>query len=204
MAPEPPEPRDTVELTDPRALRALAHPTRLKLVALLRRHGPMTATQAGERLGESPASCSYHLRQLAAWDLVEEAGGGRGRARPWRATARSTSWQITGPEVAEPSAALSAIVARSQMEEMLRAIDRLPTEAPAWQRAQQLTDTQLMLTPEQLEELGRRLLELFEAYRDLPEASGARRVGLFFAAYALPDEASSLRKDASLRSKEDA
>ncbi|HEY3979023.1 MAG TPA: hypothetical protein VGM79_17230 [Streptosporangiaceae bacterium] len=34
-------------LTDPRALRALAHPTRLSLIGLLRRDGPMTATRAG-------------------------------------------------------------------------------------------------------------------------------------------------------------
>ena len=40
----------TVELTDPRALRALAHPVRLTLVSVLRREGPLTATQAGERI----------------------------------------------------------------------------------------------------------------------------------------------------------
>src|SRR3954469_7700971 len=50
----------TVELTDPRALRALAHPARLELMGLLRRGGPLTATQAGERMGESAACCSFH------------------------------------------------------------------------------------------------------------------------------------------------
>ena len=69
--------RKAIKLTDPRALRAYAHPTRLALMGLLRRAGPMTATQAGERIGESAASCSFHLRQLAKFGLVEEAGGGR-------------------------------------------------------------------------------------------------------------------------------
>src|SRR4051794_27237968 len=96
----PQTPKGTVQLTDPRALRALAHPTRLQLVGLLRQEGPLTATQAGERLGESPASCSFHLRQLAKWGLVEEAGGGRGRERPWRATARYTSWAASHSEAA--------------------------------------------------------------------------------------------------------
>ena len=64
----------TIKLTDPRALRAVAHPTRLALVGLLRREGPMTATEAGETIGESAASCSFHLRQLAKYGLVEEAG----------------------------------------------------------------------------------------------------------------------------------
>ena len=63
-------------------LRAVAHPTRLKLLGELRRVGPLTATQAGGRIGESPAGCSFHLRQLAKYGLVEEAGGGRGRSRP--------------------------------------------------------------------------------------------------------------------------
>src|ERR1700753_3351958 len=65
-----------VQLTDPRALRAGAHPTRLKLLGVLRRVGPLTATQAGERIGERPAGCSFHLRPLAKGGLVEGAGGG--------------------------------------------------------------------------------------------------------------------------------
>jgi predicted transcriptional regulator len=80
----PDETRRTVKrLTDPRALRALAHPLRISLVGLLRREGPLTATRAGGLLGESSASCSFHLRQLAKYGLVEEAGGGKGRERPW-------------------------------------------------------------------------------------------------------------------------
>src|SRR5690242_1483248 len=89
--------RTIKRLTDPRALRALAHPIRLSLVGLLRREGPLTATRAGELLGESSASCSFHLRQLAKYGLVEEAGGGTGRERPWRATTQFTAW----PDVAE-------------------------------------------------------------------------------------------------------
>jgi hypothetical protein len=33
-------------------------------------------------LGESPANCAFHLRTLAKYGFVEEAGGGRGRERP--------------------------------------------------------------------------------------------------------------------------
>jgi hypothetical protein len=35
-------------------------------------------------LGESPASCAFHLRTLAKYGFVEKAGGGRSRERPWR------------------------------------------------------------------------------------------------------------------------
>ncbi len=183
---------DTVELTDPRALRALAHPTRLKLVALLRKRGPMTATQAGDRIGQSAASCSFHLRQLAKWGLVEEAGGGKGRERPWRASARSTSWKVTSPELAEPSAMLSALVVEHQLDALSRAIDALPSEPSAWQRAYQLDDTQLELTPEQLEELGARVWEIVKSYerggaRRPAAAPGARRVSIFFAGFPTPE-----------------
>jgi DNA-binding transcriptional ArsR family regulator len=73
-------------LSDPRELRALSHPTRLTLLDLLDVEGPMTATRAGELIGESPASASFHLRTLAKYGFVEEAEGGRGRQRPWRIT----------------------------------------------------------------------------------------------------------------------
>lgn len=187
------EPRSRVELTDPRALRALAHPIRLKLVGLLRREGAMTSSQAGAQLGTSPASCSYHLRQLARWGLVEEAGGGRGRERPWRATASSTSWSILGPEMAEPAAAVGALVVRYQMERLLEALAALPELDERWQRAGLHADTVLALTPEQLGRLGERVLSAVEAVRSeaasAQEAPGERRrVGVFFAALPLPAE----------------
>src|SRR4051795_2876431 len=67
-----------MELTDPRAMRAYAHPIRLRLLGLLRRHGPLTATQAAARLGESSGTTSFHLRQLAKYGFCEPAGGGQG------------------------------------------------------------------------------------------------------------------------------
>src|SRR3954466_8129577 len=116
-----PEPlQGTIELTDPRALRAVAHPIRLELIGLLRRSGPLTATEAAARIGESPASCSFHLRQLAKYGLVEEAGGGRGRQRPWRATAPLTSWPPAGDDDddrQEATAMLSRVVVERYFEQ---------------------------------------------------------------------------------------
>jgi hypothetical protein len=48
--------------------------------------GPLTATAAAALVGESPSSCSFHLRQLSKYGFVEPAPGGRGRERPWRAS----------------------------------------------------------------------------------------------------------------------
>src|SRR5579875_359209 len=69
---------------DPKVMRALAHPLRWSILEALLHAGTLTATQAGEILGETPANCAFHLRTLARYGLVEEAGGGKGRERPWR------------------------------------------------------------------------------------------------------------------------
>src|SRR3954447_4453668 len=121
---EPPKQR-TTRLTDPRALRAYAHPTRMTLVRLLRREGPLTATHAAELTGESVASCSYHLRQLAKYGLVEEDEGGQGREKPWRATAPTTNWPDSSddPAVAAATDALSRSVAELFFERVVHWIE---------------------------------------------------------------------------------
>src|SRR5439155_26898516 len=150
--PEPSPPRRSVELTDPRALRAVAHPVRLALVGLLRREGPLTATQAGRFLGESPASCSFHLRQLARYGLVEEAGGGRGRERPWRATALFTSWPNVPatPEMAVASELLSSVIAQYWFESVMRWLETRAAEPAEWQEAEIFGDNILYVTAEEL------------------------------------------------------
>jgi len=66
------------------ALRALTHPARQSLLRALAAAGSATATELAGQIGESPANCSWHLRQLARYGFVTEAGGGTGRQRPWR------------------------------------------------------------------------------------------------------------------------
>jgi predicted ArsR family transcriptional regulator len=156
----------SIELRDARSLRALAHPTRLKLVGLLRLKGPLTATQAARELGETPQRCTFHLGQLAKHGLVEEAGGGRGRERPWRATAHYTSWPnvADGPEAAIAAQLLEAVVVEQHFESVMAYIDAKEELPKEWQEAAQLNDTALYLTAEELKELGRQVWELLEPY----------------------------------------
>src|SRR5580698_10256418 len=72
---------DVRQLTDSRTLRALTHRVRIALIEALLLGGAMTATEVGEQIGESSTTCSFHLRQLAKYGFVEEAGGGKGRSR---------------------------------------------------------------------------------------------------------------------------
>jgi len=107
MVPEPPAEGAVVtrKLTDARAMRALAHPVRIALLEALMHAGTLTATQASELVAESPANCAFHLRTLAKYGYVEEAGGGKGRERPWRRA--HTELHIT-TEQEDPGAALAA------------------------------------------------------------------------------------------------
>ncbi len=161
-------PEGVLQLTDPRALRAVAHPTRLKLIALLRQLGPLTATQAGERLDESPAGCSFHLRQLAKWGLVEEAGGGRGRERPWQATANRHEWVAHSPseEVNEAGDLFTRVVVERWFEEALAWVERRSEETREWSKAANLSDQMISVTPAELEEVERRIQEILEPYAE--------------------------------------
>ncbi|MFK0226777.1 winged helix-turn-helix domain-containing protein [Streptomyces sp. NPDC090303] len=180
----------SIRLTDPRALRAYAHPLRMSLVGLLRSSGPFTATRAAELTGESVASCSYHLRILAKYGLVEEAPGGRGREKPWQATARYTEWPEYSEDaaVAEAADALSTAVAERYFERATRAMEnrhRLPRE---WREAEEFGDSLLHLTPEELAGLGRGIEELlrpYEARTSDPSLrpEGARPVSILRIAY---------------------
>jgi len=158
--------RSVTRLTDARALRAYAHPVRMALVGLLRTEGPLTATRAGELLGESSGTTSFHLRQLAKYGLVEEAGGGTGREKPWRATTTSTDWDAVTdtPELAAATGVLSAAVAERYFEQLTRWLEASPDEPPEWRQAAMLGDRILYLTPAELEELGDRVRELLDAY----------------------------------------
>ncbi|GAA2747151.1 helix-turn-helix domain-containing protein [Kitasatospora cinereorecta] len=171
-----PEVPPTVRLSDPRALRAYAHPTRMALVGLLRREGPLTATHAAELIGESVASCSFHLRQLAKYGLVEEAGGGRGREKPWRATALFTSWDTAAedPAAAEAAGALQRTVVERYAALAQRWLEVQRGESPAWRAAAGVGDTVLHLTAGELAELGARMDELTRPYLDRLGAGAER------------------------------
>ena len=73
---------DLRQLRDPRVLRAMAHPFRLTLLELVERRGTLTSAEASALTGESTASCSFHLRQLAKYGFIEEGSSLPKRAQP--------------------------------------------------------------------------------------------------------------------------
>ena len=68
-----------VVITDPRAIRALAHPARQRIIDELYSGRVLTATECAELAGLTPSATSYHLRALERWGIVERAESLGGR-----------------------------------------------------------------------------------------------------------------------------
>jgi DNA-binding transcriptional ArsR family regulator len=155
------QPGEVREVTDPRTLRALAHPVRIALLEALWLDGPMTATEVGERIGESPTTCSFHLRQLAKYNFVEEAGGGKGRARPWRMTAMGIQLSAhDDPEVEVASNALARLFRERQLERYRTWLESQATYPKEWRSAAGESEFLFYLTSAELEELRAELLAM--------------------------------------------
>ena len=156
--------RGRLNLTDPKAIRALAHPLRLALLEALGQAGTLTATQASEMLGESPANCAFHLRTLAKYGLVEEAGGGRGRERPWRQAYDGMSWRTRD---ADPQFSLAAeALDQVWMDRLLARARRSLTSMASWPEAfgegLGAASSRLYVTSEEARELHAEMMETFE------------------------------------------
>ena len=176
-------------ISDPKVMRALAHPARLTILEELGLGRAGTATEFAAICGLTPSATSYHLRALAKVGLVEEAPSrGDGRERVWRAA--HTSLSIHTEETDSPET-LSA--ARDLMDVMLardevqigRWFDNAESEPKEWYDAAGMTRQQVYLTATELTELFRTVEKLLEPYGrierpDPPE--GARKVGVLFRA----------------------
>jgi len=150
------------EITDARTLRALAHPVRIALLEALILRGPMTATEVGETIGESPTTCSFHLRQLAKYGFVEEAGGGKGRSRPWRVTSFGMSFSSTSddPEMEIAARTLSRMVRERQLERFRNWQETSPSFPRAWQEAAVNSQFVMYVTADELKALTGELSDL--------------------------------------------
>jgi DNA-binding transcriptional ArsR family regulator len=150
----------TRQVNDAKTMRALAHPVRLALLEVLGVDGPMTATQVGERIGESPTTCSFHLRQLAKYGFVEEAGGGKGRARPWRLTALDIAIRGHDPEAELAADVLTGIFLERQRDRYRTWQETKAAYPSEWRKAAGESEVVLYLTAEELERLREELSEV--------------------------------------------
>jgi predicted ArsR family transcriptional regulator len=167
----------TSHIPEPSALRALAHPVRLRILGLLRSDGPSTASALAVRLALNSGATSYHLRQLARHGFVVEVPErGAGRERWWKAAHQATRTEPDDEHSREQREAVDALgqaVAVVQTERLQRAVEERPLLPEAWRRASTLSEWGLRLTPERAEELVRALAAVVEGWDEEPaDAAG--------------------------------
>ncbi|ODT49168.1 helix-turn-helix domain-containing protein [Devosia sp. 63-57] len=174
---------------DAMALRALAHPQRLRMLGMLRIDGPATATRLAERMGLNSGATSYHLRQLARHGFIEEdIERGNGRDRWWKAAHETTTFLEEGDDedaldagLAFAEAALSA-----QIKEMQRALARHPQLSPEWRKASTISDYVIPLTAERAESLLHQINALLlDAMAHAPKAGEAYAPGVELVSFIL-------------------
>jgi len=155
-------------VSDPRTMRALAHPVRLALLEAIGREGELTATRAGDMLDESPGNMSWHLQTLAKYGYVEESGGGKGRSRPWRLVSVSNRFK-TLPEDPQADAAGDALVsifadeAYSRLREWFT---RRASYSHQWRDAAFAASAITYLTADEMSALSDEIADLFARYQD--------------------------------------
>ncbi|MGW4378739.1 ArsR/SmtB family transcription factor [Kitasatospora sp. NPDC004531] len=184
-------PLGDVELTDPRAMRALAHPVRLAVLERLRRHGPSTASELAPHVGATPTVTSWHLRHLAEFGLVRDAEPGPDRRkRRWEAVGRGFRYAPTDDgEGGAAARALSRQLFLRSADLPSRWITEVEPELPLeWRRLSGLANTRVVLSPAELAELSDAVERLLAPYVHRTAAewpAGARAVRLM--RYALPE-----------------
>lgn len=183
------------QVTDVRAMRALANPVRYRIFGHLMAVGPQTASQCADAVGATPSNCSYHLRELGRFGLVERVDDGSedGRERPWRTGATGFSFQAAAEAQGDPAARAAsrrlvhlgiddeAALAHAATDEQ----ELLPDE---WQRASIMATYGLRIAPEELRALGAAVDALIRPFigqtrADVPQH--ARAVNVTFRAFRL-------------------
>lgn len=162
---------------DAMALRALAHPQRLRMLGLLRIEGPATATSLAARLGLNTGATSYHLRQLARHGFIaEDETRGNGRDRWWRAAHETTTFlsDQADDDALDAGIAFAQAALNTQISQMQRALERHAELPPEWRKASTVSDFTIPLTAAQGAALVERLhAVLWDAQETAPKLGGA-------------------------------
>jgi DNA-binding transcriptional ArsR family regulator len=180
--------RNEPQITDPRVLRALAHPVRTAILSRLY-VGPATATECSETVGESPSACSYHLRKLASLGFVEEEASSDGRERRWKVKVTGYTYEL-GDTPGQRAAA--ATLRRHLLDVSAQRLNEyLVTEGSydaEWVEAATIMTSSMYMTVDELKDLYARIRELLDPYieRVDPSQRPPQTTRVAFHMYAVP------------------
>lgn len=166
-----------MHVTDPLALRAMAHPLRLDLIELLGTLGPLTAAECARHLDSSQANCSYHLRQLAKYGFVALAeASGDNRERPWRLTDIEQNWSGEGPAAEQ----MERVFVQREAERILAWQAGSSRQPEEWRRAAFIGGASLPLTTTEVADIRRQWAAIISPYVARLSDPGGRPAGYRF------------------------
>ena len=157
-------------LSDPRVLRALAHPVRGRILDEIEATGPVRAADIARELGIPANQASFHLRQLAKYGLVEEAPeeARDKRDRVWR-SALPSGYTVSLSQLEQAPGGRAAVEVFRQNKQAWghHVIDRaFATDLPKGSGVFSLADHALRLTDDEAKELFREVDQLVEGWAD--------------------------------------
>lgn len=155
-------------LDDPVAIRALAHPLRMDLMAIIHRLGRTTTAEAAREAGISHGLASHHLHQLAKYGFVEQVAGRDNRERPWRLVATSYRWgdSLSTPEGAAAADILEQVLAERSLSEFLDWQQRRASWPALWREHAGLRQSTFYLTEAEFTEIAETIDGLLERYAE--------------------------------------
>ncbi len=158
---------------DPRILRAIAHPTRNRILAELHASGPIRAADIARMLDVPANQASFHLRQLAKYGLIEEAPeeARDKRDRVWRLTATDGINFRTQDMLDQPGGQAAWEVFRRNAVAWGHFLVDQALTAPDHDSTRSLSDSSLRLTREEATELMEELGRLLMTWRERTQGS---------------------------------
>ncbi|GAB2901888.1 ArsR/SmtB family transcription factor [Neomicrococcus lactis] len=186
---------NAVVISDPQAIRALAHEARLEaLEELFASQASRTATELAGRCRLTPSAMSYHLRALEKYGFVMRAPSeGDGRERRWRAAGDhlvvGSFRESYAAKNAYLSVQLNAFRDRLTNEIQFRESERAENIEPPADRAPVLTTGLMFMNEEKQKEFIRKMYALVEEYEHIsgPEERSIGGERLYYMLSLLPE-----------------
>lgn len=161
-------------ISDPKAVLAVTHPLRMRLLGELSRRGTARVVDLASDVGEPANSVSFHLRQLARYGLIEvnPERAENGRERWWRMTSdRGFEIDLDAMRQLEGGEAAVGVlrrVAEGHVLALHRAIQEPPAPAdlPSGQQRTISDDFAVRLSDAELQQMRREFAELLDRWTD--------------------------------------
>ncbi|MFL6155383.1 MAG: winged helix-turn-helix domain-containing protein [Marmoricola sp.] len=170
------------KVSDPRILRAIAHPMRTRILGEIVAAGHLRAADVAATLDIPANQASFHLRQLAKYGLVELAPelARDGRDRVWRPVhEHGLSLDVEQMEKGEGGKATVTVWRKQAAAQAKDAVDTAYGARKDRDSHIMISDDWIRLTKAEAKELADDLLELQERWADRtrsgPPTKGERR-----------------------------